>query len=153
MKISRKNQFRLVFLALVIMAGSVVVYANISLQVSSPVNVKGPTSATLNSAVISYPNQTATTPCNAPTGNTVTCPQVQLTLGGSATEAGNYTITVNFTATPIGSTININCTPTGPITCTATPATVFATGAAQVSSVFVKPGGTGSGTASVSVSG
>ena len=137
--------------------GAYVGYATFTLNVSSPATVNGGTSAVLNSATIRFPNATAGPSCT-PSGNSASCPQVFLRLGGGGGESGNYSIDISFTATPAGDTVVLSCQVAGPFTCTfpstgTSTAALTSTGLPQTISPVVKPTGLGSGTASVSLTG
>ena len=154
-RLSRRTRRSLAFLSLIIVLGGFGYYAwaSIAVSLSSSATVKGATTAALTSAVITYPAPNSTTTSCTVTGSTASCPNVDLTLGGSATEAGNYTVTLTFTASPAGAQINMLCSTTGALVCGTPSQTVFATGSPQTATEFIRPGGTGSGTATITLTG
>lgn len=128
-------------------------YGAFQLTTTNHATVNGATTATLSAATVSFPNQTSTLPCTI-TGNVANCPSVELTQGGSLSEAGNYTINVSFTANPAGALLGVNCSTTGPLSCNPPNQTLFATGSTQTANVMIKASGsTGSGTATVNLTG
>lgn len=134
-----------------------IAYGTFTLNVSSPATANGATSAVLDSATIHFPNGTAGPSCVL-SGNSASCPQVFVRLGGGGGESGNYSIDTVFTASPAGDTVSLNCLVTGPFVCTflstgGSTAAVTSTGLPQTVSPVVKPTGLGSGTASVDISG
>jgi len=69
-----------------------------------------------------------------------------LTLGGSSTESGNFTIASTFIANSAGTLFNIGCSTTGStatVTCTPNTTSIIATGAAQTVTAEVDPSTTG----------
>ena len=137
--------------------GAYVGYATFTINISSPATVNGGTAAVLNSATIRFPNGTAGPSCTL-SGNSASCPQVFLRLGGGGSESGNYSIDISLTATPAGDTVVLNCQATGPFTCAfpstgTSTAAVTSTGLPQTISPVVKPTSLGSGTVSVNITG
>lgn len=137
--------------------GAYVGYATFTINISSPATANGATSAVLDSATIHFPNGTAGPSCVL-SGNSASCPQVFVRLGGGGGESGNYSIDTTFTATPAGDTVSLSCLVTGPFMCTflstgSSTAAVTSTGLPQTVSPVVKPTGLGSGTVSVNISG
>src|SRR2546427_1416782 len=147
---------RIGILASIALMMSALVYGSVSLTTPGTANVHGPTSGVLTAVSLNFFNGTSVACTVSPNQKTSTCPVAELTLGGSSTESGNFTIASTFIANSAGTLFNIGCSTTGStatVTCTPNTTSIIATGAAQTVTAEVDPSTTATITYSLITSG